>query len=487
MPVLSSTQTPGPPSLVQRPALERALLTWLEAGVDQRVLYLHGMGGVGKSTAVQWVADRSGEIELEACRLPLALTRRPQPVVPAPVLERADVFLADVAGRLEDRGDGLDRCLLDLIPSLPERTRLVVASRSPIPSRWLAELRVPGPVSATEVSTLSETESRAFLTAARIDPRWHPSLLALTRGLPLGLTIGAARVATASPSAAMSDVIAGVSAELADFIVDGSPSPMQSVAVDLCGLLPEVTVDVVRAVVDAPAAAQLFAWLRRQSFVTPAEAGVAAHPAAQSILEHALRWRDPERHTELVTTLRRHVVARLVDAHGREARRLLRDLEHLEAGDSRLSTPAADPHTDRSPALPVHAWCEGTHVAASAMDALRHLHDPLSLRHNPLIEAAAVRERCAAHATVDERVAVLQSIVRDAVARLADLDHGQKLHRAVHHTHIQPATTQEAAAELLGIPYSTYRRHLRAGREAVVELVVASMARRPEDPANALT
>ena len=44
-----------------------------------------------------------------------------------------------------------------------------------------------------------------------------------------------------------------------------------------------------------------------------------------------------------------------------------------------------------------------------------------------------------------------------------------KLLRAVERTYVRPAPNQEAAAELLGLPFSTYRGHLTRGIERVVD------------------
>ena len=41
--------------------------------------------------------------------------------------------------------------------------------------------------------------------------------------------------------------------------------------------------------------------------------------------------------------------------------------------------------------------------------------------------------------------------------------------RALERTYLRPAPTQEAAAELLGLPFSTYRGHLTRGVERVVD------------------
>jgi hypothetical protein len=39
---------------------------------------------------------------------------------------------------------------------------------------------------------------------------------------------------------------------------------------------------------------------------------------------------------------------------------------------------------------------------------------------------------------------------------------------AVERTYVKPAASQEVAADLLGLPFSTYRRHLTQGVERIV-------------------
>lgn len=59
----------------------------------------------------------------------------------------------------------------------------------------------------------------------------------------------------------------------------------------------------------------------------------------------------------------------------------------------------------------------------------------------------------------------LQSLIRDAVAPLSTNPKDRKLHRALWHTYLEPAPTQEQAAELLDLPFNTYRYHLTKGIE----------------------
>jgi hypothetical protein len=61
----------------------------------------------------------------------------------------------------------------------------------------------------------------------------------------------------------------------------------------------------------------------------------------------------------------------------------------------------------------------------------------------------------------------LEGALSDALDALRANPRDDKLFRAVERTYVLPATTQEAAAEALGIPFSSYRRHLVRGVERV--------------------
>ena len=57
---------------------------------------------------------------------------------------------------------------------------------------------------------------------------------------------------------------------------------------------------------------------------------------------------------------------------------------------------------------------------------------------------------------------------RAAVETLREHPRDDKLWRAVERTYVRPAATQERAAAALGLPFSTYRRHLTQGVDRVV-------------------
>jgi hypothetical protein len=97
--------------------------------------------------------------------------------------------------------------------------------------------------------------------------------------------------------------------------------------------------------------------------------------------------------------------------------------------------------------------------------ALRDCCRPDALAANPLVRARLVREYCGDRTSAD----TLRELIEQAVRALEADPRGAKLARALERTYMKPAPTQEAAAELLGLPFSTYRGHLTRGVERVAD------------------
>src|SRR5262249_10029360 len=106
-------------------------------------------------------------------------------------------------------------------------------------------------------------------------------------------------------------------------------------------------------------------------------------------------------------------------------------------------------------------------------DALRDFARPDLLRASPLLRARLIVERHGGQTTPAERVAGLQNLVLEGVETLKASPRDAKLSRAVYHTYFQPLAPQEQVAELLDLPFSTYRRHLKAGVARLAEALWA--------------
>jgi hypothetical protein len=122
-------------------------------------------------------------------------------------------------------------------------------------------------------------------------------------------------------------------------------------------------------------------------------------------------------------------------------------------------------HSPTSPAAsPVLALSQ-PEFAAAVGQALRDLHRPDRLARNPLLSCRIARDRAGG----DPPGRVLTPLLYEAADMLRADPRDEKLYRAVERTYLRPAITQERAAEILGLPFSTYRRHLTRGVERVVD------------------
>jgi DNA-directed RNA polymerase specialized sigma24 family protein len=97
--------------------------------------------------------------------------------------------------------------------------------------------------------------------------------------------------------------------------------------------------------------------------------------------------------------------------------------------------------------------------------ALRDYTRPDLLAENPLLRSRLVVETAAQEISA----ATLQSLLQQAAATLTGNPRDEKFYRAVYHTYLKPAPTQEATAELLGLPLGTYRYRLARGIERIAE------------------
>jgi hypothetical protein len=112
-----------------------------------------------------------------------------------------------------------------------------------------------------------------------------------------------------------------------------------------------------------------------------------------------------------------------------------------------------------------------TEFAAAVRDLLRDFSRPDALHGNPLLRSRLVVDRVATDAGEAERIAALRTLAKEAAEALQSSPRGMKFYRALYHTYLQPAPTQERAAELLDLPFSTFRRHLKGGITQVTEML----------------
>jgi hypothetical protein len=110
---------------------------------------------------------------------------------------------------------------------------------------------------------------------------------------------------------------------------------------------------------------------------------------------------------------------------------------------------------------PVVARLAEDEFTAALRAALRELGRPDRLAISPLACTAVVRDHAGS----------VEDAVRAAAAVLERSARDRRAYRALHHTYLQPAGTQQRAAELLDLPMSTYRRHLAEGVQRLADIL----------------
>ena len=106
-----------------------------------------------------------------------------------------------------------------------------------------------------------------------------------------------------------------------------------------------------------------------------------------------------------------------------------------------------------------------TRFAEALRWALRDLHRPEQLRANPLMGSRLA---------IDLDGSSTQRLRASLVAGIGQIGAGPRsgrLERVLDRTYVHPAPTQEAAAEVLDVPFSTYRRHLGRAVEQLTDLL----------------
>ena len=98
-------------------------------------------------------------------------------------------------------------------------------------------------------------------------------------------------------------------------------------------------------------------------------------------------------------------------------------------------------------------------------EALRHYTQPDLLAENALLRTRLLTSSKPGAATPEG----LQILLAETAKALFAGERDQRLYHVLDLTYLNPAPKQEAAASRLGLPYSTYRRHLTAGVDRLTE------------------
>lgn len=293
----------------------KTLLSILDDG--PRILFLHGIAGIGKSTLLEKFSERARS------RGAVVLRLNCQAIEPT---ERGFLNGLSVAigGRISatkravERLKSLgDRVILSLdnyevfrlmdtwlrqafLPVLPDNVRVVFVGRDTPPLAWLISPGWQGLVGSIGLGPLGEPEAAELLLhsgAAAEDAR---QINRFAHGHPLALKL-AARVGTHSGST--DDVMAApgfqrVVEELTRLYLADVSDPLTKRALDAASVVRRVTLSLIQAMLPDAAPQDAFDRLQALPFVRSERDGLQLHDLVQQSIGSSLRAVDPNRYQE---------------------------------------------------------------------------------------------------------------------------------------------------------------------------------------------
>ncbi|GGQ69210.1 P-loop NTPase family protein [Couchioplanes azureus] len=386
------------------------------------VLYLHGAGGTGKTTLLRRYAVEAERTRRQVIRvdrfepgglIPALLAAMP----PTPAGAPGPVVLVDEFEHWQPVEWWLRE---EFLPGLPVGTVVVLAARTPPGVEWTADPGWNEVLRVLEVGDLSPTEAEMLLDRYAIPRRRQRFLAELAGGNPLALRLAVEAAGTGKDD---DEIRLWLAQAVVQEVVGELPSAAHRHALEICAYAETTTEMLLRATVAEGDAVDLFRWLCALPYAESGPSGVRVRPFVRNAVRTEVQWRDPLRHDAVLAPL---------------------------ADGPAVVEPLPRPEFD-----------------VAVRDALRAWRRPDLLAGNPLVHSRMVVTSDASA----EPVSALRDVLQSTLEALGADPRQGKQHRALVATYLGGAPTQEAAAERLGLPFSTYRRHLNRGLEVLCSLL----------------
>ncbi len=288
-------------------------------------VWVHGPGGIGKSTLLEAYAHVARAAGRRVAALDARRVGSNREAIRAALLnalgaadsglvcaDRPVVLLDTVEAWAADE----DWLREELLPSLPGQSLVVVAHRRPPGHRWLADAGWRRLMYVLPLGDLDRDAVRGLLAIEGFPERLLPDLMRLTHGHPLAtaLCLEALRRSGTLQVPGSLEEMPGLVDQLLEGTVDEAPSGGHRLALQATAHAAITTEPVLRAALPgAPEhqVSQLWQWLRGLPFVEDAQVGLRPAPLIRAVVEADLRRRDPEGYADLHGRLRTHLVEQL--------------------------------------------------------------------------------------------------------------------------------------------------------------------------------
>jgi hypothetical protein len=262
------------------------------------VAYLHGPGGIGKSSLVRYAArqaELAGRrvVHVDARFLDADPRRLEEAAAPA-CAEPGAVLLIDTFEQCQPLETWLRETFL---LRLADNAIVVLASRAAPDAEWSLDPGWAQLFIALAVRPLDPAQSHALLAARGVPAEQRGAFVGFAGGSPLALSL-AASVPPAAPGAPW-EPTGDVLTTLVERLVGDLPSVVHRRALEVVAQAYVTREPLLRAVLGDEDTDTVFSWLRQLSYIEITPEGLHPHDAVRATLAADLRWRDPERYDDV--------------------------------------------------------------------------------------------------------------------------------------------------------------------------------------------
>ncbi|OKI00659.1 hypothetical protein A6A06_17015 [Streptomyces sp. CB02923] len=275
---------------------ETAAFRALLAAGRGAVVYVHGPGGIGKTTLLHHFAQLAARAGRPAVQLEASEVRSYEEELAERIPDRPDLVL--LIDGLDDPRVARDTVHRELLPRLPADALVALACRTAPPLSWRLDPAWQGLLHLLPLGPLDEAESRELLTRRGVPPAVQKEGLAFTRGHPLALAL-VADVAALGGEAAGAEPSPQIVRALLASLLEAVPTPLHRAALEASSQVLSTTEPLLAALLQVPDARPYFDWLCGLSAMESGLRGVHPHDLVRDALDAELRWRDAERRAAL--------------------------------------------------------------------------------------------------------------------------------------------------------------------------------------------
>jgi hypothetical protein len=275
-----------------------------------RLLYMHGIAGIGKSTLLGTFSATARSLGVTVVGLDcrsieptergflhsLAAAIGSKARTPASLALRLGSLSSRVVLTLDtyEVFRFLDVWLREVfIPALPINVRVVLCGREPAVTAWLTAPNWEGAFTSLTIEALSETEALELLASAGVGTSVARRINRLAHGNPLALKLAAATIADRPERDLESQTLPEVIDALARLYLADVTDPLTRRVLQAGSVVRRITHSLLRAMLPDTAPDDAFERLRVLPFVTSGRDGLIIHDAVREGISAYVRSMDP--------------------------------------------------------------------------------------------------------------------------------------------------------------------------------------------------